>query len=145
MESEGYGRLDERMRSLDDSDLRLLLVAKAQDYRPEALEIARAELARRRLPMLSPKEYWHQFPDEWLKGLGFCYRCWAETTDESPEGSFTVDLIGTRLIGADSECPTCHSAITTSWFCVVVPVRRLGRYRVLPGGPKGRRLKEDHA
>jgi len=136
---------EERMRTMEDASLRCLLVLQQSDYLPEVASIARDELARRRIPMLSREEYWQQYPEEWLAAVGFCYRCWAQTTDESPGLSFTVDLIGTRLLGSDEPCSTCGSVVQTKWFCVIVPITRLGRYRVIRrrrGEHIGRRVEE---
>src|SRR5437867_3750167 len=143
MEFEERRHLEEHFRSLDDADLRQLAALERSQYRPEALEIAMGELARRRLHALSPQEWWQQFPDEWIARLGFCYQCWATTMDESPGSILTVYLIGTRLLGKDDPCPTCKSFVRTKCFCIVLPLIALGRYRVVPGEFQGRRLKDD--
>ena len=135
---------EERMRAMDDAALRCLVVLQGSDYRPEVVSIARDELARRRIPVLSPEDYWKQYPQEWVAAVGFCYRCWTQTTDESPGHTATVNFIGTRLLGSDEQCPACGSVVQTKWFCVIVPIVPLGRYRVIHaarGEYIGRRLE----
>lgn len=135
------------MRELDNSALRILVAVEQSQYQPEAVGIARDELARRRIPVLSPIEYWQQFPGEWLAGVGFCYRCWADTTDESPGDTLTVNLIGSRLVGRHDRCTVCDSVVQTMWFCIVVPIVPLDRYRVIhltSGKYIGRMLKKSH-
>jgi hypothetical protein len=85
--------VERHMPELDNRALRILVAVEQSQYQPEEVGIARDELARRRIPVLSPIEYWQQFPGEWLAGVGFCYRCWADTTDESPGDTLTVNLI----------------------------------------------------
>jgi hypothetical protein len=127
---------EERMQSMDDAALRCLVVLGESEYVPEVLAIARDELARRRIPVLSVEDYWKQYPDEWLAAVGFCYDCWTQTTDESPGHVVTLNLIGTRLVGNTEPCAKCGSAVEAKWFCVVLPVIPLGRYRVIHG-PRG--------
>jgi hypothetical protein len=131
MTPEEWREHEERMRALDDGALRCLVVLEETAYRPEVVGIARDELARRRIPVLSQEEYWKQYPEEWIAAVGFCYRCWAQTTDESSGLTVTVHFIGTRLLGNDERCAICSSVVQTKWFCVVVPIVRLGRYRVI--------------
>src|SRR5688572_11184505 len=100
MSSNKQRELEERMRALDDHALLRLVAVEAGDYRPEALEIAREELQRRRLVVLSREEYWRQFPAERLGTDGFCATCLSQTTDESPGDTTVVNFFfGTRLIG----------------------------------------------
>ena len=65
---------------------------------------------------------------------GFCPDCIAETTDESPGGTTTVNGIGTTLyleIGNAAKCPTCYSIIKKKWFCFVyIPIAPLKTYRI---------------
>jgi len=93
------------MRALGDSELRSLVVLQQSHYRPEVLVIARAELARRRLPALSPSEYWAQCPSEWMDAVGFCYQCWTETTDESPGQTLMF-----HSFGPATPCPLRNTA-----------------------------------
>ena len=140
---------EQQMRGLDDTALRRLVVLEESAYRPEVVDIARDELARRKLPLLSLEEYWRQFPEEWMTALGFCYPCWIHTIDEPPSAIAFRGLIGTLLLGRDNPCSTCGSVVSTKWFCVVVPIIRMSRYRVIyakrrlltPPEYIGRRLK----
>lgn len=124
-------------RGLDDAALRRLVTLEASQYEPGALAIARDELRRRGIRELSPEAYWKEFPDEWLAGVGFCYRCWGDTTDESPGPTFTV-FVGVRLFGSGDPCTVCGSVVRRMWFCIVVPIVALvlpifplDRYRVI--------------
>jgi len=144
MTPEGRREVEEHIHELDDGSLRRLVALELSQYQPGAAEIARDELSRRRLPVLSPEEYWTQFRDEWLAGVRFCFRCWAETTDESPGLTLTINFIGTRLLGSDDPCPECGSVVRKMWFCVVLPLIPLDRYRMIRlrrGQYIGRRLK----
>ena len=62
---------------------------------------------------------------------GFCAQCVAETTDESPGGTFTLNGFGTGWFGASDRCRTCHSVVRGKWIqLLLLPVVRLGRYRM---------------
>jgi hypothetical protein len=146
------GRLREvesHLRSLDDAALRRLVYLEVSHYEREAVAIAFDEARRRGMQGLTIEQYAQQFPDEWLEHVGFCYRCWTETTEESPGLVFTVYLIGTRLLWGKEACPTCGSFVARKWFCVVVPILPRGWYRLCPrpkdyrypSGHIGRRLK----
>ena len=76
MTPEARWEVEKRMQELDDGTLRRLVTVELSQYEPEAVDVARDEL-RRWISILSPEEYWKQFRDEWLAGVGFCYRCWA--------------------------------------------------------------------
>ena len=134
------------MRSLDDHGLLRLVAMEAHDYQPEALAIARTELHRRHLEVVSPNEYLARFPAERIGADGFCAECRGKTTDESPGDTTVVNLVfGTHLIGHDDVCPVCGSVVQTKWLQIILPVIPLGRYRVvwLHGGRYiGRRLLE---
>ena len=140
--------IQKQMRDLEDSSLRRLVFLKQTDYLPEAVEIARDELARRGMSVLTPEEYWLQYQDEWLETVGFCYRCWAETTDESVGHTMTVNFIGQRLLGEENPCELCGSVVQTKWFCIVLPLVPIGKYRVIriKHGPYiGRKMKPDES
>jgi hypothetical protein len=131
--------------TLDDPALRRLVILEQSQYRPEVVEIARTELARRRLSVLSPEEYWQRFRDEWLTHIRFCYQCWMETTEESPSPFSNRFEIGPRLRGSRAPCTTCGSIVQTMSFCLFVfPLVRLGQYRVIRDGAGqrvGRKLR----
>jgi hypothetical protein len=149
VEPDEQRRLEARFRSLEDAELRRITALEREQYRDDAFALATDEMARRRLPVLSPEEYWAQFREEWLAQVGFCFPCWATTTDEllvgaPPRGR----LIGTRLVEGGDPCPVCRSVVATECFCVVVPIVRFGRYRVIfdrgfaPDPPRGRKLRD---
>jgi hypothetical protein len=64
MTSNEQRELEEEMRSLDDHQLLRLVAVEAGDYQPEALRIARDELHRRRVDVLSRDQYWEKFSGE---------------------------------------------------------------------------------
>src|SRR5437773_10165739 len=70
------------------------------------------------------------------KYSGFCPDCIAETTDESPGGTTTVNAIGTILnieVGNAAKCPTCYSIIKKKWiYFLYVPIVTLKTYRINP-------------
>jgi len=152
MEVDDQQRLQAHFASLADGDLRWITSLERTQYRDEAFQMALDELARRRLPVLLPEEYWRQFPEEWLAHVGFCYQCWTMTTDE-PLGAVSPGwkLFGVGLANETAPCPACGSVTLTKTLFVVVPIARLGRYRVLldrrlyGDPPKGRRLRDDAA
>ena len=137
-----------RIQNLDDASLRRVVFLEAEEYLPEALEFAREELSRRRIPTLTPEGYWEQYPEEWIDGRGFCYPCWMQTTDESPNHPVLQNFIGVRLRGKEDPCPWCGSVVQTWWFYVVFPIMPIDnncKYRVVvgPSGTHiGRKLKE---
>src|SRR5437762_3279490 len=64
----------------------------------------------------------------------FCPDCIAETMDESPGRTTTVNGIGTTLyieVGSAAKCPTCYSIIKKKRLCFLyLPVVPLKTYRV---------------
>jgi hypothetical protein len=140
-------KIHDRIRTLDDASLRRLVFLDATDYLPEAVEFARGELSRRRIPTLDPEEYWQQYPEEWIEGRGFCYPCWMQTTDESLGHPVTLYFVGVRLRGNEDPCPLCGSVVKTTWFYVVLPLVPIDRYRVVLGASGtyvGRKLKDQN-
>ncbi len=66
-----------------------------------------------------------------IRQTGFCRRCYAATTDESPGSTFTINvLFGFRFLGWSGECPRCESVERTLWFLFVIPLLPLGKYRI---------------
>jgi hypothetical protein len=148
MNQEQQQRIEQRLRSLEDGELRAIVVLLVADHTPEFVALARAELARRNLAVPTPEAYWTELPHEWLAGVGFCYRCWSDTTDESPGNTATVNLIGTALTGEEERCEVCGSVIKTKHFWLILPLIPLGRFRVIRCGDGrylGRRLRRDRA
>ena len=150
LESDEQRRLEAHFGGLADADLRRITTLERSQYREEAFQMALDELARRRLPLLLPEDYWRQFQEEWLAQVGFCYKCWTTTTDESLGAVFPGwRLIGVRLVDEADPCPACNSVVLTKSFCIAVPIVSMGRYRVLldrrlfADPPKGRRLRDD--
>jgi hypothetical protein len=123
--------IEKRMQALDDHDLLRLVALEESQYVSGVLEIARTELRRRGLRVLNAEQYWDQFPLERTGSDGFCARCRSETTDESPGDTFTMNFVGTSLIGDSDRCPACGSVVQTKWYRLFIPIIRLGRYRVI--------------
>lgn len=123
-----------------------MVVLRSSDYVAVLVELAREEMLRRRLSIPSHFEYARDFPEEWAAAVGLCYRCWEQTTDESPGDMVTINvLFGTRFLNAGDPCPYCGSLVQTKWFCILFPIVLLGRYRVRNLGNDqyvGRKLKE---
>lgn len=149
MTPERYREVEGHLRSLDDDALRRLVYLEASHYEPDALDIAYDEAHKRGMEALWLEEYAARFPAEWLEHVGFCHRCWTETTDESPGWLVRVLGIGPMLLVDRDPCPDCGSFVARKWFCVVLPIVPLGWYRVrlqprthrYALGPVGRRLK----
>jgi hypothetical protein len=150
MDPESQLKLQAHFANLSDVDLQRTTCVERSQLRPEALQLALEELSRRRVPVLTPAEYWRQSPEEWLAYVGFCHPCWAATTDEMlGPASSGWRLVGVGLTSFGDPCKVCGSVTATKAFFVVVPVAQLGRYRVLldqrryGDPPKGRRLRDD--
>ena len=92
-------------------------------------------------------QYCNEVCLEHHKHPGFCAECVAETTDESPGGTYTMNGVGTRLYGVAAKCPTCRSVIKRKWFCILfIPVFPLKKYRIKPVTANrylGRRILEE--
>ena len=131
MTPEVLEQIERAMHALEDHDLQKLVALERSAYQPEAVEIARQELRRRRLEALTAEQYWDLYPSERIGPDGFCVACSARTTSESPGGTFTFNLIGTRLLGSRDRCPACGSIAQRKWFCFLLPVIPLGRYRII--------------
>ena len=123
--------MDRHVRALDDHALLRLVAVERSDWRPEAIEVACAELQRRGLAVSTREEYCRQFRSMEIGADGFCAVCRQETTDESPGNTSLVNLVGTRLVGGDNVCPACGSVVQTKWFWIGVPIIPLGRYSSL--------------
>jgi hypothetical protein len=124
--------IQRHMQSLDDRALLRLVSVEAGDYRPEALDIARSELRRRKLDTIGREEFWTQYPQDRIQGDGFCASCRSQTTDESPGNTQTVNFVfGTRLIGHDDVCPVCGSVEQMLWIMLIIPLVPCGKFRVL--------------
>ncbi len=131
MTTEERQNIEEHLSELDNHALLHLVALERPNYTEEALELAAAELHRRHLDVLNAEQYWEQFPQERIGPDGFCVTCRAQTTDESPGGTFTFNYVGTRLIGFRDICPYCGSVVQRKWFCFVLPLVPLAKYRVL--------------
>jgi hypothetical protein len=126
-------KIQERMAALDNHALQRLVAVEQSDYRPEVLNIAHGELRRRGLEILDKEQYWERFPLERVGPDGFCTRCRSQTTDESPGNAYSVNFVGTKLIGGPDpyQCPACGSIVQTKWFWFFVPIVPLGSYRII--------------
>jgi hypothetical protein len=121
-----------------------MAVLRQAEFVPEVVSSARAELGRRHLPVPTPEEYWRDLPQEWLAVVGFCYPCWAQTSDESPGSTSTQRRFGIALSGEVDPCAMCGSVIETKALWLGVPLVPLSQFRVIraAGGKyRGRRLK----
>ncbi len=72
---------------------------------------------------------------EWYHAPGFCEACAKSTNEKHLGGTFTLNLIGTKLYGLAckvKECPVCHSIPQRMWFVVIlIPIFPVSReYRV---------------
>jgi len=137
---------EQGLRLKHEAELRSIAVLRASDFVPEMVSSARAELARRNLPVPTPEEYWKERPQEWLAAMGFCYPCWAQTSDEPARGNTAIERIGIGLTGEVAGCATCGSVIKTRSVWLGVPLIPLGQYRVIhrAGGKYiGRKLKTE--
>ena len=119
------------MSDLDDRSLLRLVIFDREDYTPDAIEIAKSELYRRKLPLLTIEEYWDRYPVDRIGPEGFCQACLAETTEESVGTVFSVNLIGTHLWGDSDPCSACGSIVQRKWLCIMMPLVPLGKYRVI--------------
>jgi hypothetical protein len=132
MDTNQKSQVENWMHSLDDHALLRVISIEASNYEPEALQVAREELHRRKVNILSQEQYLAKFPSEKIAKDGFCAKCHDETTDESPGDTRTVNFIlGTRLIGHDDRCPTCGSVLQTKWWQFFLPLIPVGKYRVI--------------
>lgn len=133
---------ERRMRGLEDKELQSIVAMNKDGYTDQAVRDAEAELKRRSLPVLTADEYLSQFPGERITETGFCVACVEQTTEESAGDqnfSYVIPFllgVGTRLSGDDDPCRACHSIVQSKTRWIFVPVRRLGRYRVI--WPEGR-------
>ena len=68
---------------------------------------------------------------------GYCTHCQQETSEEDAGSTFTINLVGTRLLGFGEHCPHCYSQSQRRWVCLVLPTVPLGpAYRVLRLGER---------
>lgn len=126
-----------------DAELRRIAVLPQVELEPDAVSSARAELSRRHLAVPTPAEYWRDFPQEFLAVAGFCYACWAQTSEEAPATPAKRRRFGLALSGEVEPCATCGSVIQTQALWLGVPLIPLRQYRVVrsaAGKVRGRRL-----
>jgi hypothetical protein len=128
--SEDLEELTEKMSQLDDKELIRLIAIDSLLYRKDAVDVARTILQHRHRPLMTSEEYYQEFPLERILPSGFCVACYLQTKDESPGDTWQVNFCGTRLIGYE-QCPICHSIIQIKWFCLLIPIIPLGKYRVI--------------
>ena len=87
---------------------------------------------------------------------GFCERCLAQTIEESPGTVYSLNGIGTMLMGSrwrvkgKEECLDCGSVIQHKWMTFGIGIAPLGTYRILylrqglmESDFLGRRLRDD--
>jgi hypothetical protein len=142
MKSSARHRDEQGLRLKHDAELRSIAVLRQTELGPEVVSAARAELGRRHLPVPTPEEYWRDFREEFLAVLGFCYPCWAQTSEEAPGTAPTQRRLGIALSGEVDRCATCGSVTQTKALWLGVPLLPLGQYRVIrsaSGQYRGRR------
>jgi hypothetical protein len=149
LNAEEYSDLRERMQSLNDEGLMRVVLLFQDQYKPEAISIAKDELRRRGLEGVTLEQLIEQTPEEYYNFVpDFCPGCIAETTDKSVGILFHFYNIGLYLLGNGSECDICGSVIQRIWFLFFIPIFPGSKYRVKylePGFSHGklvsRRLK----
>lgn len=68
--------------------------------------------------------------EEQILQTGFCTKCTADSTSETPGSISTMNGIGRKFYGGAEKCPTCGSVVRVLWFVFVeVPLIPLGTYR----------------
>src|SRR3954471_21732622 len=125
-QTEGRG-----LRLKHDAELRSIAVLRQAEFGAEAVSSARAELGRRHLPVPLPAEDWRDYPQEFLAVVGFCYPCWAQSSEAAPSSPSSKRRFGLALSGEIDPCPTCGSVIQTQALWLGVPLLALSRYRVV--------------
>ena len=61
---------------------------------------------------------------------GFCEKCTAESTEQTPGNVSATNGIGRKFYGSMKPCATCGSVIRTLWWtCVDIPLVPRGSYR----------------
>lgn len=131
MDSDALRQIKKSMREADDLELQRWVSIEQDNWRPEAVEVAREELRRRGIDELSVDEFRKRhFPG--VGHDGFCETCRNETIDEPPGNTTRISGIGTDLLGRRDPCAVCGSVIQSKWFCLLnIPVIRLAQYRVV--------------
>ncbi|HJQ98125.1 MAG TPA: hypothetical protein VJ826_07395 [Candidatus Polarisedimenticolaceae bacterium] len=130
-----------------------ILTVRRQEFRSEALEVAREECARRGLGTAKIEGFAAEDAEALRATLGFCPECFDATTGEAVyEAMSPFSLLhpfGVRLNDGGRPCATCGSTVAHRWLWVFVPVRRIASYRVralreglIVSRVVGRRLKE---
>ena len=145
--------VEAHLRGLDDAAVLRVVSVEASDYTPEALALARDEIARRGLSLPTAEEHLARFPSDAIGVDGFCGGC-REQTEPGPLRALYGVGFFTRMFGGRDRCHVCRSSVYSRWFClgvlpyiVPLPVLRLGVYRLLPKEPGflegrvGRRLR----
>jgi hypothetical protein len=104
---------------------------RQDEFRSEVVEIAREECRARGITVAAQGQFSSMHAEVAREGSGFCRKCFEATTNESPGSTFTLSFFfGTRLHDDGDECPDCGSVRASKWLWVLVPVARLGRYRI---------------
>ncbi len=126
---------ERHMQTLDEKELQCIVATNREGYTAEGVRAARDELSRRSCRPLDREQYYQTYPRERVTDTGFCVACVEETTDETV-GNVTLHVgvggVGTWLWGGlTNRCPACRSGVQSKWLWIFVPVKRLGRYRVI--------------
>ncbi len=132
MDAEEYQNLRNRLHALSDAELLSIVTVRQDEYRQEAVEIACEECRSRGITAKDIEQFPAVLAQTVRESMGFCEKCWNATTDESPGSTFTFNfLYGTRLHNEGDECPECGSVRASKWFWFLLPVSKLGTYRVI--------------
>ena len=84
---------------------------------------------------LGDKVFCSQQCVDWAKAPGFCQECTFGTTNESLGGTFTMNLIGTKIYAlgcSGGKCTKCGSVPMRKWFvALLIPLFPVSaQYRV---------------
>lgn len=125
--------MERHFAQFDDQDLQRQVAIRRGDYTAEAIIVAEEELRRRSLRVLTAEEYLKAYPHERITPSGFCESCFAATTDEAPGNRLNGIPFGFGrcLVGEEDRCPACGSILQSKMVLFVLPVAKLGEYRVI--------------
>jgi hypothetical protein len=127
-----YQRLREPIQALDDRTLLDLVAFRAHEYRAEAFQLAQEEFRSRGFTDESLATFRAETADAVRHSLGFCQKCFDATTDDTTGSTFTVNwLLGTRLHDEGDMCTECGSMQASLWLWFLVPIMRVGTYRII--------------
>ena len=128
---EEYHDLQIRMQSLEDGNLLRIVLLNRDEYSADSLAIVEEEIRKRNLDNVTLDEFSKKFPEEYYPFVSaFCPACLNETIDEQVGFLFSLYGIGVSLTGRRFECAICCSVVRTKWISFILPIYRIGQYRV---------------